>query len=125
MTRRRGTVAKAASVGDPSGIRLPRGLGRRRLEFLLVSLSPGSDVCHLDRRRGDVHHIEFARQRLDDRPNIREVSSDQMLSDRRLRDLETTRPQVRHRRKRDDIDLLPGELFDRAKQSMLPAARPG
>ena len=83
---------------------LARRAGRGR-NFLVVAVAGHRRVRHLHRRRRDVDDVELLRQRFDDDADVIEVAGEQLLAQRRARQIELPRAHVGDGRHRRDLDL--------------------
>ncbi len=66
-----------------------------------------------------VEDVELRGQRFHHHPHVVQVAGKQPLAQRRACQLEPLRAQIRHGRHGSDLDSLPGDALDAAKQPVL------
>ena len=76
-------------------------------------------IKQLHRRRGDIHHIKFTRQRLHNAAEFIETAIHNGLAQRRANELQTMGAQVIHGGHLRNLDPLTRHAFDVAQQAML------
>ena len=93
--------------------------GRRYRQIPLLPVAAQRQMRYFHGGGRHVEQIEFLGQRLDDDPDVVEIAGEQPLVQRRARQLQPLRPQVRDGGKRGDFDFLFGHAFDAAQEAML------
>ena len=99
------------------GVRASSGTGAGGISHRFLSRLGLMGQLH--RRRGDVHHVELVRQRLDDDAVVVELAGRDRLADGGPGDLQPLRLDVEHGGQRRHADLLLGERLDAAEQPVL------